>query len=192
MSNTLSSPRTIYARNQRKKTLRAFNAQRRILGEARKWELTKDLIPQKVGQVQIIARSAWVPTVAIDPVSAALEMARSKFFKTSHPLLNPSNPSMPSFMTEAITRSKRGEIDSALESVYDEIRSLITAKNYALIEQIMANANPEDDTLDVYIGVLSASRPARRSIPIWHDFREILANHLIRLDEDPERTLPGR
>jgi hypothetical protein len=60
---------------------------------------------------------------------------------------------------------KRGHIDAALDVLYDRVDSLLRGKQFAAVDDLLQQVRVNALSVDVLIGLLTSTLPARSKLP---------------------------
>ena len=67
---------------------------------------------------------------------------------------------------QPVTRlEKQGHIDAALDVLYDRVDDLLKAKQFPAVDDFLRHANVGTLSVDVLLGLLTATLPARSKLP---------------------------
>ena len=69
------------------------------------------------------------------------------------------------FLQPVMQLERRGHIDAALDVLYDRMDALLKAKQFAAMDALLQQANVDSLSIDVLLGLLTASLPARSQLP---------------------------
>jgi hypothetical protein len=96
-----------------------------------------------------------------------------------------------SFIERARRLDEMGNTDAALDLLYDAVDDLMRSGKFSELNAIIANLSVNDCSLDVLLGVLTATLPARRRLPARAKFYEQAAQIIKSRGEYEDGLLTG-
>jgi hypothetical protein len=76
------------------------------------------------------------------------------------------------FLDPILRLEAKGNTDSALDLLYDKVDELLKTGEFEKLNQILADSSPEELSIDMILGLLTSSLPARSKLPARADFFE--------------------
>ncbi len=76
----------------------------------------------------------------------------------------------PAFFVSVRQLEKRGNIDAALDILYDKIDGMLKAGKFDDVDDVLRSVDPRSLSLDLLLGVLTATLPARSKLPFRKEF----------------------
>ncbi|SRR6266568_2657385 len=74
------------------------------------------------------------------------------------------------FLQPVMQLEKGGHVDAALDVLYDRMDALLKAKQFTVMDALLKEANVDSISVDVLLGLLTASLPARSKLPARSSF----------------------
>jgi hypothetical protein len=68
------------------------------------------------------------------------------------------------FLQPVTQLEKRGNVDAALDVLYDRVDDLLKAKQFPAVDDLLRQANVGSISVDVLLGLLTATLPARSKL----------------------------
>lgn len=102
------------------------------------------------------------------------------------PSTDPSN-----FIARAASLESLGSYDAALDLIYDSVDRLLREAQFALCASLLAEVAVSKCSVDVLLGMLVATLPARTRISTRAAFLNRVRSELLRRDEDVDSLLRG-
>jgi hypothetical protein len=69
-----------------------------------------------------------------------------------------------SFLEQAKRLAQRGQIDSALDIIYDQVDELLLAGEFHQVDDLLASATPEQLSIDLLLALLTSTLPAKSKL----------------------------
>ena len=95
------------------------------------------------------------------------------------------------FLQPVMQLERRGHIDAALDVLYDRMDALLKAKQFAAMDALLQQANVDSLSIDVILGLLTASLPARSRLPARSKFYAEAETSIKRRGEWADGLLAG-
>lgn len=95
------------------------------------------------------------------------------------------------FLRRAQRLDDQGSTDAALDLLYDSIDELMRTGRHSTINSIFCEISPTNLSLDLLLGILTATLPARSRLPARAKFLEAVREELRRRGEHEETLLTG-
>src|SRR5881394_2173484 len=95
------------------------------------------------------------------------------------------------FLQPVMQLERRGHIDAALDVLYDRMDALLKTKQFAAIDTLLHQANVDSLSIDVLLGLLTASLPARSQLPARSKFYAQAVTSIKRRGEWEDGLLDG-
>lgn len=95
------------------------------------------------------------------------------------------------FMTRATKLEKLGRSDAALDLVYDSVDDLMHRGKFDSCASVLSGVNVANCSVDLLVGLLTATLPARSRIPFRTEFFEAVERELRRRGELDPGVLAG-
>ena len=105
--------------------------------------------------------------------------------------LRTSGKSTPSVLRHVSLLADRGEIDTALDVLYDYIDDLLKRASFSELDALIQNSTPERMSTDVLLGILTATLPAKSKLPSRRRFFDRVAAVLGERNELEDGLLTG-
>lgn len=100
-------------------------------------------------------------------------------------------PRREGFLDRASRLEKRGQLDAALDLVYDQIDEKLSSGSLDQMDRLLANVDPESLSTDLLLGLLTATLPARSRLPARNRFYREVERVLRNRPEWEEGLLAG-
>ena len=94
-------------------------------------------------------------------------------------------------MERACRLERSGYLDKALDLVYDAVDQMLRASRFEQLDLIMANVEADDYSVDVLLGLLTATFPAKSRLPSRAKLFTTLQKVLRERGEDVDSLLLG-
>jgi hypothetical protein len=110
-----------------------------------------------------------------------------------HKISFPPKPtSAPSdFLKRANALDRRKHTDAALDIIYDNIDIMLRDRKYETVDFILKSVNPSEFSVDVLLGLLTATLPARTKLPSRSEFFGKVEGEIRNRKEWEEGLLTG-
>ncbi len=109
----------------------------------------------------------------------------------SVPLIRPSSLSDLRFLDQVRRLANTGEIDAALDILYDKMDRLLVNREFSVADAAMSSVDIESFPIDISLGLLTITLPAAAKLPSRKLFFQELKQQLRAGGEDAERILVG-
>ena len=96
-----------------------------------------------------------------------------------------------SFLDRARRLDERGQTDSALDLIFDQIDELLLARHFDNVNQLLKDAVANDYSAEMLLGVLTATLPAKDRLPNRRDFFQRASQVLESRGEHQDSLLVG-
>lgn len=81
--------------------------------------------------------------------------------------------------------------DAELDHIYDLVDTLMKTGQFSALDKLLNRVDVESASADILLGYLTATLPAKRSLPSRSSFFYRVRLELIKLDDDPVALLRG-
>jgi len=95
------------------------------------------------------------------------------------------------FLESASRLDRQGRIDAALDLIYDKIDALMTEGHFEEISTLLQNLHLKSLSVDLPLGLLTSTLPARTKIPCRGDFFRAVESEINRRGEWENGLLTG-
>jgi hypothetical protein len=116
-----------------------------------------------------LLRALVAVRVKADPyveIGAQLQAAITEILK---PTVSPSRPdqraSLDDFLRPVLQLEKGGQLDPALDVLYDRVNDLLKARNFSALDMLLRQVDADAFSVDILLGLLTASLPAKSKLP---------------------------
>ncbi|MFC1759412.1 hypothetical protein ACFL2H_11705 [Planctomycetota bacterium] len=96
-----------------------------------------------------------------------------------------------SFVSHAQRLANKGQIDAALDIVYDRVDEMMLAGQFDEVNQTIADLNVDELSIDIILGVLTITLPGKSKLPDRNKFFEDAKRSLESRGEHCEGLLAG-
>lgn len=96
-----------------------------------------------------------------------------------------------SFVHRARRLASRGQIDSALDLIYDQIDELLLSSDFDRVDRTLSEASPDDLPLPILLAILTATLPAKGRLQARSAFFESVQRSLKERGEFEDELLVG-
>lgn len=104
---------------------------------------------------------------------------------------SPGDALRESFVHRALRLEQRGQIDAALDLLYDGFDELFRKNEFATADALLAQMSVRDYSVDLLLGVLTATLPARSRLPSRAEFYRAVESDLHSRGEEEDGLLTG-
>lgn len=95
------------------------------------------------------------------------------------------------FLQPVVSLEKCGHVDAALDVLYDRIDGLLKIKRFSALDELLQQAKPDQMSVDVILGLLTASLPAKTKLSARPRFFEEAEASLKKRADWEEGLLAG-
>jgi hypothetical protein len=95
------------------------------------------------------------------------------------------------FVEQANRLVKIGQIDAALDLIYDRIDTFLINHKFGDVDSILKHVNAEQFSVDILLGLLTSTLPARTQLPARGAFFEKVEREITKRGEWEEGLLTG-
>jgi hypothetical protein len=153
----------------RRATLRT-DAQEKRLWHEKAWKAAS-LVVQKAAREAPALEDAWRATLENVWLQRAIRIG-------GRGSGSPTARTNPSLLARAQRLDASGHRDTALDLVYDSIDELMRQRNFLALDSLLAHTQVGDVSADLLLGLLTATLPARKSLPsrrrLFHEVERVL------------------
>lgn len=100
-------------------------------------------------------------------------------------------PSLDEFLRPVLQLGKSGHVDAALDVLYDRVDDLLKAKEFSTMDVFLRQANIDSLSVDILLGLLTASLPAKSKLPSRSRFYAEVESSIKRRGEWENGLLTG-